>query len=264
MSEQLENQDLLCTINSSLFTITLNNPDKHNAFDDKIVAALHLALDNAIANPVVQVIVINALGPNFCAGADIAWMQKIAQCSEQDNLADALKLAQLMHTLYHCPKPTVAVIQGSAFGGGAGLVAACDIAIAAYSARFCFSEVTLGLIPAVISPYVINAIGERAAKWLFVSADIIDAKKAYQLQLIHYCVMDEQLKQFASDYTHKLTTHAPNAMLDCKALVNTISGEVIDEQLSLKTAQLIAKKRRSKEGQQGLQAFLNKKIPTWI
>ncbi len=168
-----------------------------------------------------------------------------------------------MYSLNQSPKPTLAMVQGSAFGGGAGFAAACDFAIAAHSARFCFSEVKLGLVPAVISPYVIKAIGERAAKHLFMTAETFDAAEAKRLQLVQHCIEDEKLWPFTLNYAERLLQLAPLAVADCKILVDQVVGKPITEDLMRHTASFIAKKRVSAEGQKGLQAFLNKEIPQW-
>ncbi len=254
---------LLSESNNHVNTITFNRIDKHNAFDDSLLADLQELLDQAIADPTIHVIVLKANGQNFSAGADLAWMQRMVMLNEAENLADAMILARVMHTIHHSPKPTIAKVQGAAYGGGAGLVAACDIAIAANSARFCFSEVKLGLIPAVISPYVIKAIGERAATWLFMSAEVIDAKRACELQLVHYCVPDDELQTYVFNYAQQLAQLAPSAVRASKALVRQIANKPINEDLQHLTAALIAKQRVSAEGQQGLQAFLNKETPRW-
>ena len=211
----------------------------------------------------MRALIIKANGRHFSAGADLAWMQRMAEFSEEENLKDALVLAEVMYTLYQSPKPTIAMVQGAAFGGGAGLVAACDIAIASTSARFCFSEVKLGLIPAVISPYVVKAIGERAAKHLFMTAETIDAAEAKRLQLVQHCVADEELWSFTLNYAEQISQLAPQAVRACKTLVKEVAGQIIDEKLMQQTAALIAKKRISAEGQRGLHAFLNKETPTW-
>lgn len=255
--------DLLSEIQDNVFIITLNRINKHNAFDDTLLQTLQNRLDEAINNSQVRAIMLRANGKHFSAGADLAWMQRMARFSEEENLADAMVLAKVMQTLNQCPKPTIAVVQGSAIGGGAGLVAACDIAIAATTARFCFSEVKLGLIPAVISPYVIKAIGERAAKWLFISAEFFDAQQAKQLQLVQHLTDESELWAFASDYAQKFSQLAPQAIADCKTLANNLYAEPITDHIIQKTATLIAKKRISTEGQHGLQAFLNKENPNW-
>ncbi|MBA2652138.1 MAG: enoyl-CoA hydratase/isomerase family protein [Tatlockia sp.] len=255
--------DLLSEIQESVFSITLNRVSKHNAFDDQLLVALQQTFEQAIANTKVRVIILKANGRHFSAGADLTWMQKMAEFSEEENLKDALVLARLMYTLNQSPKPTIAMVQGAAFGGGAGLVAACDIAIASSSARFCFSEVKLGLIPAVISPYVVKAIGERAAKHLFMTAETFDAAEAKRIQLVQHCIADEDLETFTLDYAEQIAQLAPLAVSACKSLVEQVAGKAINEDLMRQTAALIAEKRVSAEGQRGLRAFLNKEIPDW-
>ncbi|WED42259.1 enoyl-CoA hydratase-related protein [Legionella cardiaca] len=254
---------LLSELHNHIFIITLNRVDKHNAFDDNLLATLQTTLDEAINNPLVRVILLRSNGRHFSAGADLGWMQRMAQFSEEENLRDAMVLARVMSTLNQSPKPTIAIVQGAAFGGGAGLAAACDITIAATTARFCFSEVKLGLIPAVISPYVVKAIGERAAKWLFITAETFDAEHAKQLGLVHHCVAENELWGFSLTFAEQMTKLAPLAVRDCKLLVTDVANKPIDEELLRYTATLIAKKRVSAEGQQGLHAFLNKETPNW-
>ncbi len=250
--------DLLSERHDQTYSITLNRINKQNAFDDHLLHALQLEIDQAIANQAVRVIVLKANGKHFSAGADLNWMQRMINYSEAENIADALKLARVMYSLHHSPKPTIAMVHGAAFGGGAGLVAACDIAIAATTARFCFSEVKLGLIPAIISPYVVKAIGERAAKWLFMSAELVDAHRAQALGLIHHCVDEEKLLSFTLNYAQQLYACKPEAVSQSKQLVNTVCGKPINDMLLVETAQLIAHKRVSVEGQSGLRAFLKK------
>ncbi len=246
-----EHQEQVCLI-------TFNRTEKHNAFDDHVLRDLQQVLQTAIEDTQVRVIVLKAHGKHFSAGADLAWMQRMANFSEQENVDDALILAKLMHTLHHSPKPTIAMVHGAAMGGGAGLVAACDIAIAASSARFCFSEVKLGLIPAVISPYVIKAIGERAANCLFMTAETFDANRAKELHLVHQVVPDSELLAYTLNYAEQLAKLPGAAVQDAKALVRYVAEQKLDEKLLQSTATLIAKKRVSAEGQKGLQAFLNK------
>lgn len=255
--------DLLTELADRVYIISLNRIEKHNAFDDQLLAELQSTLDQAITNPQVRAIILRANGKHFSAGADLSWMQRMAAFSEEENVQDALVLAKVMHTLHHSPKPTLAVVQGAAFGGGAGLAAACDIALAATTARFCFSEVKLGLIPAVISPYVVKAIGERAAKHLFMTAEIFDAEKARNLQLVQHCVSEEKLDDFSLDYAQGITRLAPQAVSACKTLVDQVSNKPVDQQVLEQTALLIAKKRVSAEGQLGLKAFLNKETANW-
>ena len=250
--------DILSEIQGHVLLITLNRIHKRNAFDDILLADLHAILDQAQENPHVRVIVLKANGDHFSAGADIAWMQRMAKFSEEENLADAKILAQVMFSLYHSKKPTSAMVHGAAMGGGAGLVAACDIAIASSTARFCFSEVKLGLIPAVISPYVIKAIGERASAGLFISAETFDAKRALELQLVQHCVPVEKLFSYTLDYAEQIAQWPPSAVCAAKSLVRQVAEMPINNELQHLTATLIAKQRVSAEGQHGLQAFLNK------
>ncbi|MDF1645858.1 MAG: enoyl-CoA hydratase-related protein [Legionellaceae bacterium] len=256
-------QDLLTELDGHVLILTLNRTHKHNAFDDTLLAKIQNQLDLAAQNPAVRVIMLRANGRHFSAGADLGWMQRMAGFSEAENIADAKRLAHLLHSLHTSKKPTLAVVQGAALGGGAGLIAACDIAIAADTTQICFSEVQLGLIPAVISPYVIRAIGARAANWLFMSAEKIDAKTAFNYGLIHHLVPEEELPSHAHQYARQLATLAPEAVQESKQLVASVANHPIDETLQNLTANLIAKKRASAEGKKGMHAFLNKKTPVW-
>ncbi|MDF1684424.1 MAG: enoyl-CoA hydratase-related protein [Legionellaceae bacterium] len=256
-------QDLLSEMDGHVLILTLNRLSKHNAFDDHVLRALQEQLDIAEKNPDVRIIMLRANGRHFSAGADLNWMQRMANFTEAENIADAKILARVMASLYHSTKPTLAAVQGGAFGGGAGLVAACDIAIAADTANFCFSEVKLGLIPAVISPYVVRAVGERVAAQLFMSAEVMEAKCALNLGLIHHCVPEEELPSHAHLYARRLAALPPGAVSASKKLVQQVAKHPINQQLEDLTAGLIAKQRVSAEGQKGLQAFLNKETVTW-
>jgi methylglutaconyl-CoA hydratase len=255
--------DLLTEVQDKICLITLNRVDKSNAFDNHLLSEMQQQLHQANNNSKVRVILLKANGAHFSAGADMGWMKSMVQYSEEENLKDALVLGQLMHDLHHSAKPTVAVVQGSAFGGGAGLAAACTMAIAAQSARFCFSEVKLGLIPAVISPYVVKAMGERNAQMLFISAEVFDATKAYSLGLVQHCVIDDELLSFSINYANKIANNAPDAVTKSLQLARYVAGKPINEELVHYTASLIAKKRISTEGLHGLNAFLNKEPPNW-
>lgn len=243
--------------------ITLNREKVHNAFDDALLIKLQQILDDAHHDAAIRAIVLKANGKHFSAGADLNWMKRMVAFSEEENIADANILANVMHALHSSPKPTIAMVQGAAFGGGAGLVAACDIAIAADNANFCFSEVKLGLIPAVISPYVTNAVGARNAAWLFMSAEKFTAEKAQTLQLVQHVVPLSELLSFTTHYAKQFTHLAPEAVSESKSLVYQVTGQPINKNIINMTAELIARKRVSKEGQQGLQAFLNKEKPHW-
>ena len=255
--------DIVCELQQHIMLITLNRVSKHNAFDNTLLAQLQIALDEAQEHSNVRLIILKANGQHFSAGADAAWMQRMANFSEEENFNDAKVLAKVMYSLYHSKKPTIAMVQGAAYGGGAGLVAACDIAIAAQTARFCFSEVKLGLIPAVISPYVIEAIGARSAKALFMSAELFDAQRAYELNLVHHCVPENELLSYTLNYAEQMTRNAPQAINAAKSLVHQVAGQPINEALQQLTASLIAKQRVSHEGQIGLRAFINKETPNW-
>lgn len=251
--------DLITEYKNSCCWLTLNRVEKSNAFDDHLINQLIKAIDEAVDNPEVRAIVLKANGKHFSAGADLAWMQRMALYSEEENFTDACELAQLMYRLHHSPKPCIAMIQGAAFGGGAGMAAACDIAIAADNAIFCFSEVKLGLIPAVISPYVIKAIGERASKALFITAETFNAEQAKQLGLVQHTVELDSLESFTEKYVEAIIKNAPIAVCEARRLVDKVANRQIDKELIEETALLIARKRVSEEGQDCLQAFLNKK-----
>ncbi|MDF1757741.1 MAG: enoyl-CoA hydratase-related protein [Legionellaceae bacterium] len=250
--------NVLTELNEHILTITLNRIEKHNAFDDVTLHELQSAFNNAQNNPDARVIVLKSNGKNFSAGADLAWMKRMANFSEEENQQDALTLAKVIHTLYNIGKPTIAMIQGATYGGGLGLIAACDIAIATQSAKFCFSEVRLGLIPAVISPYIVKAIGEKAAVRLFMTAEVFDAKSAHNLQLVQYLVAENDLLSYTLDFAKKLTKLPVEAIVDAKKLVRTVVDMPIDEHSQQLTANLIAKKRVSQEAQNALQDFLTK------
>lgn len=250
--------NLRVTQTEQITTLILNRPHVHNAFDGPLIAQLIQALHQAIEKSQTRVIVLKATGKHFSAGADLAWMQRMAEASRDENVKDAEQLATLLHTLYHCPKPTLAEVQGAAYGGGAGLVAACDIAIASSDTQFCFSEVKLGLIPAVISPFVIQAIGARAAKAYFMSGASFTAEEALRLGLIHQHVSPGVFEPTALDYAKRLVALPREAVKACKKLVHDVSGQEIDTYLLKKTAQWIADRRSSEEARTCVKAFLKK------
>ncbi len=255
--------DLLYEVQDKIALLTINRVQKRNAFDSALLAEMNVRIEDIQNNPHISCIILKAQGAHFSAGADLNWMKSMASFTQEENHADALVLGKLMFNLYRGPKPSIAMVQGSAFGGGAGLAAACTMAIAAPSARFCFSEVKLGLIPAVISPYVIKAIGERNAQMLFMSAEIFDASRALLLGLIQFCVPEEELLEFTLNYAQQIASNAPEAVKQSLQLVHEVANKTISEELIEYTASLIAQKRISVEGQQGLHAFLNKEQPNW-
>jgi len=242
----------------------LDRPEQHNAFDDVLIGELIDVLDQLAKNSSVRIVVLRADGKSFSAGADLNWMRRMADYDEAQNLADALQLAELMRRLNTLPKPTIARIQGAAFGGGVGLVACCDIALASARALFCLSEVRLGLIPAVISPYVVRAIGERAARRYMLSAERFDAQQARLLGLVHEVVDDEALDTRLEAMIVTLLECGPAAQAAAKDLILSVAGKTIDQGLIENTASRIARIRASSEGREGLNAFLEKRSPDWI
>ncbi len=244
-------------------TLTLNRPELHNAFDDRLIAELRAELQRLEAIPEIRVVVLAARGSSFSAGADLNWMRRMAGYSKAENLADACCLAELMHTLNNLAKPTVARVQGPVFGGGVGLVACCDIAIAAETAVFALSEVKLGLIPAVISPYVVNAIGERQARRYFVTGERFAAHQAQRLGLVHEVVSSDTLDTALDKLLQAMLANGPGAMVAAKTLAQTVSRTPIDATLREDTARRIAKIRASDEAREGLSAFLEKRSPAW-
>ncbi len=246
-------------------TLTLNRPEVHNAFDDQLIGALVAALQQAEQDASTRVVILTGAGKSFSSGADLNWMRAMADYSEADNYEDALKLAELMAVLNGLHKPTVARINGHVFGGGVGLVACCDIAISTEQARFALSEVRLGLVPAVISPYVVAALGERQARRYFLTGEAMTASTACRLGLVHEAVPAEQLDPAVNDIVDALLAGGPHALNACKELVASIShhGATASETLRRRTAELIAQLRVSDEGQEGLAAFLAKRPPGW-
>jgi len=252
------------TVANKVATITLNRPQLRNAFNENAIADLTMAFDEASQDKDVRAIVLAANGPAFCAGADLNWMKKMAGYSAAENEADALRLADMLRTIYYSPKPVVARVQGDCYAGGMGLVAACDIVVVADGVSFCLSEVKLGLIPATISPYVIKAMGDQAARRYFLSAERFGAREAHRLGLAHEVVPADQLDAKVGEIVKALTGNSPNAVREAKALVRDIAGLPIDDVLLADTAGRIAAIRASDEGREGVAAFLEKRKPSWL
>jgi len=244
--------------------ITLSRPDLRNAFDDVAIAELTHAFTLAGQAPAVRAIILDAEGPAFCAGADLNWMKRMAGYSDAENRADALALATMLNTLYTCPKPVVAQVQGDAYAGGMGLVASCDIVVAADEVQFCLSEARLGLIPATIAPYVIRAMGEQAARRYFVTAERFGAKKALMLGMAHEVTTAGALVETVNSIARAIAANSPNAVKECKRLVMDLAGRPIDAALMTDTAERIAQIRASAEGREGVSSFLEKRKPTWL
>jgi methylglutaconyl-CoA hydratase len=245
--------------------ITLNRPELHNAFDDRLIAELTAAIEAAGSDPAVRAVVLTGAGASFSAGADMNWMRGMAKASEQENRDDSLKLARLMRSLQFCPKPTVARINGAAYGGGVGLVACCDIAIGVDSAKFGLTEVKLGLVPAVISPYVVQAIGLRQARRLFVTGELFDARAAQAMGLLHQSVAADALDDAVDSVLKLFAKTGPQAQAEAKQLALRMVGTTLAsaEQIDRDNATLIARLRVSEEGQEGLSAFLDKRAAAW-
>lgn len=256
---------LLQSRDDGVLTLTLNRPDLHNAFDDALVAALTETLTEAADDATLRALVITGAGKSFSAGADLNWMQRMADAGRDENEADALRLAELMSRLNYFPVPTIAKVNGAAFGGGLGLVACCDIAVAAEGAKFGLTEARLGLAPAVISPYVFRRIGFAQARRWFLSAERFDARQARAMGLVHEVVPDAGLDDAVQAQVGHVLANGPSAVRVAKQLLFAVGGTDLQRQarLDVHTAKLIAELRVSSEGQEGLKAFLEKRRPSW-
>ncbi len=245
-------------------TVLLNRPEVHNAFDPEMVETMTAVLEEIRASDEVRAVVVMGAGASFCAGADIAHMKESATFTKKQNYAHAERSARLFHALYTLDKPTLAVVRGAVRGGGCGLVAACDIAIASRLATFRLTEVKLGIIPAMISPYVIAAVGERVARRYMLTGEEIDSAEAYRIGLVHDIVEEEALMERASTLLSQLYSSGPRAMAAVKALIPVTAHGGIGEKLVAETARRIADIRATPEAQEGLAAFLEKRKPAWI
>ena len=244
-------------------TVTLARPERHNAFDEAVIAELTAIFGQLAADAGVRTVVLAAQGASFCAGADLAWMQRVAGYSDADNRRDALGLAHMLRAIDGCPKPVLALVQGSAYGGGVGLIAACDIAITVDTATFALTEVRLGLIPAVISPYVVAAIGLRACRRYFLTGERLPAAEALRLGLVHEVVPAAGLAEAAERVLAALAAGGPQAQAAAKELLRGVAHRVPGEALDLWTAERIAATRAASEGREGVAAFLEKRSPAW-
>jgi methylglutaconyl-CoA hydratase len=245
--------------------VTLNRPDVHNAFNETLVAELTDALRTLDANPRIRAIILLATGKSFCAGADLKWMERMAGYAYEQNIADAGALARLLQTLAGVGKPTIARVHGAAFGGGVGLIACCDIAIATQNATFALSEAKLGLIPATIGPYVVEAIGARHARRFMITAETFDAAEAFRIGLVHDIVPDvESLDARVNEVLGSLLVAGPHAQKAIKALIRAVAHRPVDERVVADTAERIATVRASDEGREGIGAFLTRRSPDWV
>lgn len=245
-------------------TVTLDRPDTRNAFNEETIAEITRAFGELGADDALRAIVLAANGPAFCAGADLNWMKKMAGYTHAENQADALQLAEMLRTIYLCPKPVLAKVQGDCYAGGMGLVAACDIVVAADEANFCLSEVKLGLIPATISPYVIKAMGENAARRYFLTAERFPAREALRIGFAHEVVAAGALDARVAEIVKALVNNSPDAVRQAKALVREVAGKTVDDALLADTAERIAHIRASEQGREGVASFLEKRKPNWL
>lgn len=243
-------------------TVTLNRPDKHNAMNGQVVAEISQAL-KALALDDSRVLMIHGNGENFCAGGDIAWMQKIAAGTEDENYDDAQALADMLFQLYMFPKPTIVLAHGATLGGGFGLLTAADIAIAATNAKFGLPEVKIGITPSIISPYAIAAIGERAAHYYFLTGERFGAEEALRLGLIHRVAEPDALMSVGISIAHTLLQNSPNALRSAKSLLRYVAKQKISDVLMQKTAEHLAEMRATPEAQEGLKSFQEKRAPKW-
>jgi methylglutaconyl-CoA hydratase len=257
-------QNILTEIDAGVGIVTLNRPERHNAFDDVVIAELSEALLSMASDPAVRVVVISSIGKSFCAGADLDWMRRAAAYDFERNRSDAGELAKMLRRIAECPKPVIARVQGPAYGGGVGVIAACDIAVATFEARFALTEVKLGLIPAVIGPHVLAAIGERYARRYMLTAETFSAAEAYRIGLIHEMVVDEAaLDEAVGEWVEAIMKNGPQALAEAKMLIRAIAGRPFSAALIEDTVERIARVRVSPEGQEGLAAFLEKRRPRW-
>lgn len=257
-------ETLTVEIRDAIALVVLARPDVHNAFNATLIAEMTQALDALDRDLNVRAVVLLGHGKSFCAGADLNWMRKMASYGHAENLADATALATMLKTLHRMSKPTIARVHGPAYGGGVGLIACCDMAVAAYDATFSLSEAKLGLIPATISPYVIEAIGARQARRYFLTAERFTAAEAYRIGLVHDIAPAEELDGRINELLGALLGAGPHAQAECKALIRAVAHHPIDDKVIADTAARIAKVRASPEGKEGVAAFLAKRAPAWV
>ena len=256
-------QHVLTSTVNGVGTITMNRPEVHNAFNEEVIADLIAAFKKMDTDTAVRAVILRGNGKSFSAGGDLNWMRRVADYTFGQNVSDAMTLGELLKTINCLSKPTIALVHGNAFGGGVGLTSCCDIAIAAAGTQFCLSEVRIGLIPSIIAPYVMAAIGERQARRYFMTAERFDADTARRIGLVHEVVPQADLDQAADKIIASLMDGAPGAQALGKKLILEISGRPIDDAMIKLTAARIAEARAAPEGKEGLNAFLNKTDPSW-
>ncbi|OPX18183.1 enoyl-CoA hydratase [candidate division WOR-3 bacterium 4484_100] len=255
-------QTLLYEIEKRVARVVFNRPEIHNAFNDIMINELITVFDDIEENRDLRVVILTGRGKSFCAGADLNWMKRVKDFSYDENLQGSLALSEMLYKIYTCSKPTIARVNGTAIGGGTGLVAVCDIAIGAENAKFSFSEVKLGLIPACISPYVIKKCGEGRCREFFLTGERLTAQKALNAGLLNMVVPLEKLDEAVDHLVDQLLSSGPEAIKRCKELIRNVPG--MDwEEVKRYTAEVIARMRVSEEGQEGMNAFLEKRKPKW-
>ncbi|MFC4621508.1 enoyl-CoA hydratase/isomerase family protein [Comamonas nitrativorans] len=257
-------RSIIVSVNAGVATLTLSQPEIRNAFSDVVIAEITAAFAEVGQREDVRAVVLAAEGPAFCAGANLNWMRAMADYTREENLADAGKLAAMLHTIATCPHPTIARVQGDVYAGGMGLVAACDMAVAVDTAYFCLSEVKIGLIPATIAPYVLRAMGTRAGQRYFLTGERFDAAEALRIGFVHQAVASDDLDSAVDGLLKHLLSAGPAAVRACKRLVDDVAGRDINAELVARTVESIADIRASAEGKEGVQAFLNKRKPNWL
>lgn len=263
MTDQTTYQTITYSKKDSVARVTLNRPEIHNAFNEIMIQDLINVFKNIAEDKDVRVVVLTGNGKSFCAGADLNWMKKVVDFSYEENLKESLELAELFYLIYSLPKPTIARVNGAAIGGGAGLVAVCDLVIASEKAKFSLSEVKLGLVPACISPYEVRRVGEKNCRELFLTGERINAQKALEFGLANQVVPHDELDKAVDELVKQLSNSGPNALAMCKTLLQNVPQMGFDD-VKKYTAEMIASLRMSDEGQEGMNAFLQKRKPNWV
>lgn len=254
---------LLINYDGSRATVTFNRPDIHNAFNSGMIDELAAAFREIEANKKIRLVILTGAGKSFCAGADLNWMRAVKDAPYETNLAESNRLADLFWQMYSFPLPIIARVNGAAIGGGTGFVAVCDIAIAARSSKYSFSEVKIGVVPACIGPYVIRKLGEGRARELFITGERMGADRAHEVGLVNAVVDDDLLDKAIDELAAQIESSGPNAITMAKRLVSSVPA-MTPAEFRPYTAEMIAKLRQSPEGQEGMDAFLNKRTPSWV
>jgi len=257
-------ETIALSIEAGIARVTLKRPEVRNAFNEAVIAELTAVFAQLGGEDSVRAIVLAAEGKAFCAGADLNWMKSMASYSWEENKADAGRLAQMLWTIYRCPQPVIARVQGDAYAGGVGLLAVCDIVVAVDTAGFCLSEAKLGLLPATIAPYVVRALSEQASRRYFVTAERFSAQEAHRLGLVHELTSADSIDEKIAALLGAISANGPAAVRACKRLVQDVAHQAITAELRDDTARRIADIRASDEGREGVQSFLGKRAPNWL